>query len=109
MHSVLSNCAGLPQRLCAPSPISQGSRKWARDCFCYAGMMLTAIQSGSARKTQKQVMVGRTVPIEGELTELNERRRAARQVRKPDLPITLSVSGYSIAAGTRSETFARVC
>ncbi len=33
---------------------------------------------------------GRTVPIEGELTELIERRRAARQVRQADLPITLS-------------------
>jgi integrase len=33
---------------------------------------------------------GRSVPIEGELTELIERRRAACQVRKPDLPITLS-------------------
>jgi integrase len=33
---------------------------------------------------------GRTVPVEGELTELINRRRAARQVRKADLPITLS-------------------
>jgi integrase len=33
---------------------------------------------------------GRTVPIEGELAELIDRRNAARQVRKPDLPITLS-------------------
>ena len=32
----------------------------------------------------------RTVPVEGELTEIMERRRVARQVRKADLPITLS-------------------
>jgi integrase len=32
----------------------------------------------------------RTVPIEGELAEVIDRRRTARQVRKPDLPITLS-------------------
>lgn len=32
----------------------------------------------------------RTVPIESELAELIDRRRAARQVRKPERPITLS-------------------